>query len=253
MSPSAVPPPIPGLQLFVRYAYPPNALGYCGPEDSEAFRRYGLTGVADADLARLARSFAGAWPYLELIAGHCGIGDPLDRRVVEAYWVGNRLLAGVGLARLGSRFGGLAADAFEGGAAHHSFHVFCVYPWAGLLDDRRKADQALTVLDQCRIRWGRVTAVRGDQVVVKSRPLTWDGRQLGLGRPVTQVAGTSVVGAGEPAVGDCVSLHWHWVCDRLSQRQLRALRAYTRQNLDLVNRRIGHRWPAGTEHRVGQE
>ena len=46
----------------------------------------------DGDLRRLVRGFEGTWPYLELIAGAAGFGDPLDRRVVEAYWVGNDLL-----------------------------------------------------------------------------------------------------------------------------------------------------------------
>ena len=40
----------------------------------------------------LHAGFAAAWPYLELIAGAHGIDDPLDERVVEAYWVGNELL-----------------------------------------------------------------------------------------------------------------------------------------------------------------
>ena len=103
MTTVAPPPPgeLPGALLFVRYAYPPNRLGYCGPADSLAFREYGIAGVVDAGLVRLAQAFSGAWPYLELIAGATGIRDPLDRRVVEAYWVGNRLLDTVPLARIG--------------------------------------------------------------------------------------------------------------------------------------------------------
>jgi hypothetical protein len=244
-------PPVPaGPVLFVRYAYPPNALGYCGPPDSGVLQAYGRTGRTDQELVRVARSFTGAWPYLELIADRSGVGDPLDRRVVEAYWVGNRLLDAAGLARaagsaggptrpgLDLLIGGLAATILDRGVAHHSFHVLCAYPWAGLLHDRRMADQALRVLDQCRIRWGRVTAVRGDEYGVRSRPLTWDGRRLDLGRPETQTVTAPFTGA---AVGDWVSLHWHWVCDRLSERQVRALRTYTRRHLDLVNRAGGRR------------
>src|SRR5580693_7950991 len=87
--------------MFVRYAYPPNALGYCGPADFAAFREYAVAGVVDRGLVRLARAFGGAWPYLELIAAGCGIGDPLDRRVVEAYWVGNDLLDKVPVTEIG--------------------------------------------------------------------------------------------------------------------------------------------------------
>jgi hypothetical protein len=248
-------PGLAGPLLFVRYAYPPNTLGYCGPADSAAFREYGVAGVVDRGLVQLAQAFAGAWPYLELIAGGTGIRDPLDRSVVEAYWIGNGLLDAIPLGRIadsmeerfrprvGSRFGWLAEGVLEGGVPHHSFHVFGVYPWVGLLGDDRKADKALTVLDKCRIRWGRVTAVHGDRVEVRSRPLLWDGRHLALGEPVTEVAESSVASAAEMAVGDWVSLHWHWVCDRLSDRQVRALRSYTMRHLDLVNHRVGHSGP----------
>jgi len=247
---------LPGPLLFVRYAYPPNRLGYCGPPDSLAFREYGVAGVVDQGLVQLAQAFHGAWPYLELIAGGTGIRDPLDRRVVEAYWVGSPLLDTIPLAhiaqsmedrfrpRVGAQFGRLAEGVLEGGVPHHSFHVFGVYPWVGLLGDDRKADRALTVLDKCRIRWGRVTAVAGDRVTVRSRPLVWDGRLLTLGEPVTETAESSVADAAGLAVGDWVSLHWHWVCDKLSEPQLRALHWYTHRHLDLVNRRVTHPGPA---------
>ena len=52
------------------------------------------------------------------------------------------------------------------------------------------------MLDRCRIRWGRVLAVQGDQVVVESRPLTWDGRAARLGQPETETAVRSVDGVG---------------------------------------------------------
>jgi hypothetical protein len=94
---------------------------------------------------------------------------------------------------------------------HHSFAVFCIYPYTGLLTDRRKAPHALTVLDRCRIRWGKVVAVQGDQVVVESRPLTWDSDMLSLGPAGTETVVQSVDGVGmvgAVAPGDWVSLHW---------------------------------------------
>ncbi len=248
-----------GPLMFVRYAYPPNALGYCGPADFAAFREYAVAGVVDRGLVQLAQAFAGAWPYLELIAAGCGIGDPLDRRVVEAYWVGNDLLDKVPVTeigdsmqdrfrhRTGRNFPFLAEGVQAGGVPHHSFAVFCVYPWTGLLGDDRKAKHALMVLDRCRIRWGKVTAVQGDQATVEYRPLCWDGRLLTLGEPATETArlaldGSAVLMSGAHGLGpgDWVSLHWDWICDRLTQRQLRALRDFTLRHLDLVNHRVEH-------------
>jgi len=254
-----VPPETPGPVMFVRYAFPPNHHGYCGPNDSASFFEYGATGTVDPGLRAQAQQFAGAWPYLELIAGATGVADPLDRRVVEAYWVGNPLLDRVGVSsmggsmderfrfRAGPRFGSLTEGFLAGGVPHHSFHVFCVYPWVGLLGDDRRAEQALTVLDKCRIRWGRIRAVHGDQVVVESAPLTWDGRRLALGPPQTEQAVRAMDGVGmldELAVGDWVSLHWEWVCDRLTERQLTSLRSYTHRHLSVVNDGVAHSGPA---------
>ena len=244
-----------GAILFVRNPFPPNHPGYCGPTDSQSFFEYGTNGVADGGLRALARQFTGAWPYLELIAGATGVPDPLDRRVVEAYWVGNSLLDRVGTRALGGsmeerfrqstgrQFASLTESVLAGGVPHHSYHVFCIYPWVGLLGQDRRGQQALNVLDRCRIRWGQVRQIIGDQVVVESQPLSWDGRRLGLGPAVHETAVRSLDGAGlgpELAVGDWVSLHWEWVCDRLSPRQLNALRRYTRLHLAVVNDRLDH-------------
>ncbi len=49
--------------------------------------------------------------------------------------------------------------------------------------------------------------------------------------------------AGPLRPGDVVALHWEWVCDRLSARQLRSLRAVTASHLDLVNHRLLHSPP----------
>jgi hypothetical protein len=234
--------------LFARYAHPPNALGYCGPADPAALLE--SASVWDLDeLGHLASQFEGAWPYLQLIAASNGSPDPLDARVVEAYWVGNELLARVSAGdlsrslegrferRAGRRFGTLVAAAPAGGVAQHSFHVFAVYPWLGLL--RAGMDgPPLEVLDRCRIRWGWVVEVAGDRALVRNRRLSFDGSRLVLGPSRTEQVrlGAGGVDHGlDLRPGDAVSLHWDWVCDRLSPRSLRWLRGCTRRNLDAVN------------------
>jgi hypothetical protein len=241
---------VPGPVLFARYAFPPNAHGFCGPADSGGLFEYGVAGVDDGGLRAMAQQFAGAWPYLELIAGATGIVDPLDRRVVEAYWVGSPRLDRVGTRSVGdsmedrfryltgARFESITDGVLAGGVPHHSFAVLCIYPYTGLLTDRRKAPQALTVLDRCRIRWGRVLAVQGDQVVVESAPLTWDGELLRLGPSQTETAVRSVDGIGMVgglAPKEWVSMHWEWVCDRLTDAQVLRLRRYTERHLAIVN------------------
>jgi hypothetical protein len=247
------PPQVAGPTLFVRYAFPPNYHGACGPPDSQALFEYGASGVVDEGVRDLARQFAGAWPYLELIAQATGVGDPLARSVVEAYWVGNPLLDRVGVRSMGDsmegrfrshtgrQFSNVADAVCAGGLPHHSYHVFCVYPWVGLLGDDRRYEQALSVLDRCRIRWGKVHSVRPDQLMVESQPLLFDDGVLYLGPPRVEVVERVLDGVGlvdQFQVGDWVSMHWEWVCDRLDARQLKALRHYTRLHLDVVNNRL---------------
>ncbi len=241
----------PGPLLFARYAYPPNELGYCGPADAGALLGTAGEGTDLRELSHLATEFAGAWPYLVLIAGCNGIGDPLDDRVVEAYWVGNGLLGRVPTAalvaslgdrferRAGSRFGAMAAAVPLGGVCQHSFHVFAVYPWLGLLRAGMEGPP-LTVLDRCRIRWGRVESVTGDLATVRNRTLVFEGSRLVLGPESVEVVRIGLDGTGlAPAVGpgDAVSLHWDWVCDVLPPDQLAWLRWCTAVNLAAVTAR----------------
>ena len=83
----------PGPLLFARYAYPPNELGYCGPGDPGALlgHRGGRASTWASSPISPPRSPAPG-PTSSSSPACNGIRDPLDAGVVEAYWVGNRLL-----------------------------------------------------------------------------------------------------------------------------------------------------------------
>lgn len=240
-----------GPLLFARYAYPPNELGYCGPGDSAELLEYAGSGASDRGLAAIAHRFLGAWPYLCLIAAASG-RDPLDPEVVEAYWIGNRLLGKVPgrllAAHLSDRFHRLDHEltdpvllALLGGRPHHNFHVFAVYPWTGLLR-AGPAAEPLRVLDSCRISWGTVVAVDGEAADVRMQPLHYDNGRLRLGDPVVRrmLAGSRGYRLAHGVqLGDAVSLHWNWICDVLTGDQVSELRKATTQVLRLVNRGLG--------------
>jgi hypothetical protein len=244
-----------GEVLFARYAYPPNELGYCGPSDSDAV----LTAAGSISSQPIdgfrerARAFDGAWAYLEVIAAATGL-DPLDPRVVEAYWIGSSLLDDVDpdqfKREVRARFASETAadwgalDDPRAAFAHHSFQVFVVYPWVRMLG---RGDTPLHILDRCRIRSGVVQSVDGNAVVVRSRPLTWNGQALSVGPAVEErvrwAQGSrsllSAAAEADPvAAGDTVAIHWDWVCDRLSPGQVTALVDRTNRQLELTNRAV---------------
>ena len=236
--------------LFARYAFGPNRLGLCGPEDWRALLQLGSSGEDDRALRELAQGFEGAYPYLELLAREAAFPDPLDRRVVEAYWLGTGLAATVRPAALGQsieeRFRSrlrpdgwrwLAEKPGQGARPIHSFHVLDVFPRLGLLRGEDVSD-SLKIMDSCRIRWGRALEVAGGQMVVAVPCLEMTNGKLRLGDPRVQTVQRWIDGAGfvdDVAPGDMVSLHWNWACDRLDQGSLRALVRSTARQLAITN------------------
>ncbi|MFJ9365778.1 DUF6390 family protein [Nocardia sp. NPDC101769] len=241
--------------MFARYAYAPNALGYCGPPDAA-----GLRGGSSAVVRATAPLFSGAWPYLCVMAALTGIEDPLDARLVESYWLGGgvgaaldpaefgaALLARIGpvagqyWAHLGDR---LAAEA----APNHSFHVLGVYPWSRLLDAAGEGP-ALRILDDCRISWARVIDRSGSQVLVRSRRLSWNGLSLGLSRTADRnlsVWQDGYAAVPDVEVGDILAVHWNHLCGRLSPAQAAALATTTVRQIRVTNERLAFDRSAAT-------
>jgi len=238
-----------GMVRFIHYSFMPNRLGYCGPDQNTLLFQYGVAGEADPGLPPVLTKFLGPLPYLRTIASAAGISDIFDDRVVEAYWIGNSLLDHVNARELDStlraRFARelspklmemVAGKVPQGARPHHSFHVFDVWRQVGRLEGN-----VLATMDNCRISWGRVRSVDGANVMVDRQPLLIEAGKLALGSPrPTQATrlleGRGFVTALEP--GDMVSLHWGWICERISDRQVLSLERYTGQHLAIANQTI---------------
>ncbi len=236
-----------GAEMFARYAYAPNALGYCGPPLGAALR----DGSVD-DVRNAATQFSGAWPYLRVLSKMTGISDPLDDRLVESYWLGGgigtrldpdefveELLAIIG-PKAGRYWGHLTADLACEAAANHCFHVFGVYPWSRLLG-RGMDEHPLSVLDNCRITWGTVLSRDGDDIEVSCCRLVWDGHALGLSELSARrldVWADGYSALPNVAVGDQVAIHWGRLCGRLQPDQIHALADSTRRQLHVTNQRL---------------
>jgi len=241
----APPKSIDGTSRFIRYAFMPNRLHYCGGDNNSLIFDYALEGVREPPLEAMLRKFTGAMPYLSLIARSNGIVDPFDERVVEAYWIGNDLLSGVEVRQLHDalreRFGNqlqgktrewLLAKAPAGARPHHNFHVFDVHSRVGELE------HSLETMDQCRISWGKVLKDDGSELVVERQPLAIVEGKLALGASIQERAARQVGGRGfadEATTGVWVSLHWGWVCEVITPLQQRNLARYTVDHIRLAN------------------
>ena len=245
--------PAPGPIRFARYAFGPNRLGYCGPDEAGELFQQATLGRDERRLRDLASQFEGAYPYLRLIAESNGIADPLDAAVVEAYWLGSALLDGVRgpdfgrslEARFKPRLRGdawrwLGSKAEAGAVPSHAFHVLDVFPRLGLMRTG-ETDRVLQTMDACRIRWGRILERDGDSLVVSAVPLVQVAGKLRLGAPRVERIRGWIDGTGfveDAGVGDVIALHWDWACERLDGPRLAALQASTRTELRLANQTI---------------
>ncbi len=239
------PAPLSGSLRFIRYAFMPNRLRYCGGDENRTLFEYGTEHFVDGGLDPLLRRFTGALPYLQLIARANAIADPFDDRVVEAYWLGNELLAQVEVRQLhdalAERFGKqlqsrtrdrVLGKAPVGARPHHNFHGFDIHSRVGQLEN------TLETMDQCRVSWGRVATIAGSELVVERQRLILVEGKLRLGPPETarvvrQIEGRGFVDAA--VAGDWVSLHWDWVCEVLTPRQQANLARFTHDHIRIAN------------------
>jgi hypothetical protein len=237
-----------GLLLFIRYAFMPNHLGYCGGNENEVLLEHASERRADPRLVPMLARFTGAVPYLRAIAASAGIADPFDERVVEAYWLGNDLLAGVEAGELyktiEDRFGRQLVGKLreqvlrkppEGAKPFHLFHVVDVYRHL------EHESVGMAAMESCRISWGQVRTVEGAALLVDRQPLVWQEGRLVLGEPRAERALRSVDGRGfaeDVSPGDWVSMHWGWTCEVLDARKLANLRRWTAHHLAIANRTL---------------
>ena len=249
-----------GLRICLKYAFPPNSYHYCGPERQKDVNGYLTEGVGDPGLAEILYKFDTLYKYLVLIAANNNIMDPFDRRVVEAYWIGNSLLDSVSRKKLvdhltdslklkkrisGATLHPVLDKVSDAGFPHHNFHVLNIFVRTG----HYAIAHTLETMDSCRISWGkvideelriknkefRINGANGKRFFVNTAPLVYQHRTIELG-PSTRKLVTSL--ANDPKVGDWVSLHWGFVCDVISGDQVRRLSSFTRQALAVANRSL---------------
>ena len=223
-----------GIRQAIIYGLTPNRLGLCGPQEKHELLYQWLIKpekVSLAEVIRTLESFQGAYPYYQLIARENRLRDPFAPEVVEAYWLGNKLLDNVSL----GNFKKMIADKLEKAQfsvppeakPHHSFHVLCL---------RSGLPYELKYLDICRVGWGKILEIEGSQALVKYQPLKEKDGRFFLASPARKTLVFDKKVVPELHTGETVSFHWGQVCERLTKGQEKALVYYTSQSLDLVNR-----------------
>jgi len=238
-----------GLLRCSRYAFGPNRLHYCGPDQNrEIFSRI-QEEAADIGLAELLMQFETMYPYLTHIANSNKIREPLNEKVVEAYWLGNALLENIPKSsfyaylkddlRLKDTFDKRSFDMVtdkigKGALPHHSFHVLDVWRRSG----KQEREHSVENMSECLVSIGKIVSVAGPWITVKTEPLVYEKGKLALGKPVEKKLVRQLESdydIEQLKQGDLVSIHWSVICEKITKTQAENLKKYTKWHIKLAN------------------
>lgn len=241
-----------GLTRCTRYAFAPNRLHLCGPDKTSEIYAYLSEGETDKGLQILLSQFKTMYPYLRQIAISNKIKDPLDERVVEAYWIGNKLLENVSSRsfyrhsiedqmfhkRLDKKsFRVLESKIGQNALMHHSFHVLNIMKRTGYSE----REHTIESMDDCRISWGKVIKITGPFIDVEYSPLILKNNKIIFGSPTTKKIARRLGDDGtfdNLKIGNIISMHWDWPCEILTPSQTKRLEYYTKLSINLANQTL---------------
>lgn len=233
-----------GILSCSRYAFRPNKLNYCGPDENKYLFEYLEAGEDDGGLAGILKKFETLYPYLRLIAHGNKTENIFGSEISEAYWIGNDLLENVKMARLYEHLSEglklkkkllpqelriLSGKMPQGANPHHSFHVFNIWQRTGHIEN----PHTLFTMDECRVGWGEVKQADKEIITVLYEPIVYNNGRLAFGAPVLKKIFREL--PGEVRIGDWISFHWSSFCEVLSPKNLMNLRKWTAINLELAN------------------
>jgi hypothetical protein len=236
-----------GIALCARFSIATNRLQYCGPADAAPDLYRAITTEEGHAEARVHLSqFEALMPYLEAIGQKHGL-DPFDRRVVEAYWIGNSLLDDLGAEDFRALLDALVRRGLPRSFSrqlgehlpphplfHHAFHVGFV----GVGHVTGHVETTLANMEACRPAWGTVRE-RGPSTLTVERS-SWavqEGRLVaGLPRSVEVSFDPLVV--PDAHIGTTVVLHWGWPALVLTASQRSALEEYSQRSMESANQAL---------------
>ncbi|HXQ94534.1 MAG TPA: DUF6390 family protein [Thermoplasmata archaeon] len=233
-----------GVPLASRFSIATNRLNYCGPaEAAPHLYRAIVSGQGDEPARRALEGFEALLPYLRAIGEKHGL-DPFDRRVVEAYWIGNDLLEAFQpadfppiLDALGQR--GLPPSVVRRlkdhlparPIPHHVFHVAFV----GVGAVTGHVPTTLANVESCRPSWALVRSRSVETLLLRRPSLRTDGGRLVWGPEVETAVPYDPRVVPDAEAGRSVVSHWEWPALTMSPDQLDGLREFTGRALAAAN------------------
>lgn len=235
------------LKLASLFSYSPNHKGYCGRDSAgDAFTQCITKSKCDT-VSQELKHFIVLYPYLKTIATLAGL-SPFDYKVIEAYWIGNKLLEDMpmsGYEILLKEFkkqgvppwliDSLKKKKPEKFIPNHLFQVLHV----GVGQASGSVPFDLKSINSCMIRWGEVTTRSEEGIELMLTKLTKSKERYKL-TSVKEKYSIDACPFFSPRVGDTVAVHWGHVVKKLTKREETNLTYWTKQTLKFSEKRIAN-------------
>jgi hypothetical protein len=233
-----------GFELAIRFSYMPNALRYCGPKEANRdFMRYICSRKDSKTIADDLKRFEGLFPYLDAIAQKSG-KKFTDYEVVEAYWLGNKLLDKFDSQEMKQIIAALAKRGLPSSVAnsrskslpkgmfpHHNFNVCYI----GVGQTTGAVPTTLENMNNCMINSGIVKKVGKNKLVVAKKLLEKQKGKLVMGKKLVEAEVTYLpLMLPKVKVGNVVALHWNFAPSILTKQQVNSLTDYTERLLKAI-------------------
>lgn len=229
-------------KLNIRFSFSPNLLGYCGKETAEeTYRKCLKYGHCDGIQDELSH-FIVLNPYLQTISRITGL-SPYSYEVAECYWLGNALLNQV----KNDHYSMLLEEFAKQGVPQwvieelrskppkrfiptHLFQVLHI----GVGKASGSVPFSLTSINNCMIRWGKVTSIDKKQAQVEVSTLH-DSSQTHVLTQASISAHIHPDFSPKIKIGDVVTVHWAVINAKLTKMQLQNISFWTHQVLDALS------------------
>ncbi len=242
-----------GVIRCTRYAFMPNRLNFCGPENQDdvlEFYANANKNLVKGSIEPLLMDFETMFPYLKFIARENGVKDPFNERVVDAYWLGNSLTSRITAKayhkylvtdfdmkkKVGDKIVRDLGDNFSKlSIPHHNFHALNIFRYTG----KNKGILVVNVFDKCRISSAKIVKVEGEKLKVMRKMILVDEKDnLYETEPKEEEIKNSFEGVSLVSglkKGDIISVHWGSVCEKISKSHQANLQKITNLCIEIFN------------------
>lgn len=232
------------LQLACRFSLPPNSLGYCGRNSApEKFKKCVVDGVC-VGIQQELEKFIVLNPYLETLATITG-RSKFSRQVIEAHWLGNDELKKAKPADYSILLDNFANQGVpiwfveelrskkpKKFIPHHLFQVLHV----GVGRASGSVPFNLESVNNCMIRWGKVTHIAGGKIQADLTSLDGKISSKGVGslKLVHKTSQAVFLPNFLPTLklSDVVAVHWGQAVKILISKEVAQLNFWTQEILN---------------------